>query len=200
MQIKRWEVNGFLISDVPFIENLEILMSALPGCYLFSNYEGKWTLATPPKADTVADAAPAPVMVFTDANYTRLPETSHLSAQDRVNKVKSIIYNANKDFSNDETIFPSANSVLETQLLAEDGGIELQTDLRLPVTDNKYAAADISTKTILQSRRGNNVSHSDTEAMLLEPGDIIQLSSDTMGLPTTHRAVCLLYTSPSPRD
>ena len=183
--IRRWESCGNLISSTALADNLREVKNTMPGVELYINHEGKFKLAIPPKADKDTDPAPTPVMTLTDVDYVSPPELSYPGTDLRINKLNVSFINSNKNAASDSVVFPSANSTLKTQLLAEDGDADLQGNLTLGMTDNKWAAADIATKEILQSRRADLVLHLDTSGMLLEVGDILRVSSQALALSPT---------------
>lgn len=147
-QIARYTIDGLFETDETPIDTLARLLQAMNGALLF--HGGQYHMkagATEAEATDVTTSTPVTLTVDDlrsdeDIQITRLP-----GRKDRVNIVRGSFVNPTKNYIPDQ--FPE---VTNSQLVAEDGNIELPLQLQLDFTQHPDRASYIAAVTLKRER------------------------------------------------
>ena len=172
-EIMRYEYNGQVGSDQNYPDAIEDIISPAPGAIAYWGRNGKFAVSLPDATRTEADQAGTNVI---DDKILLAPvEIVYPDSSSKLNQLQVTFPDANEDYAESSITFPADNSVLHTQLLAEDGGVLLHRSISLDGIDNRYAATAAAYNVIMQSRRERYRCRCKPIAYLYEHGDKFRL-------------------------
>jgi len=175
--IKKYEFNGVLSSASDHIENIKIIIDALPGAVFLRDATGKIKISLPDVENSYTDSELA-VGTVTDDHLIVYPSIVFPDSSEKLNTVTITFPNASKDFANDTFTYAPSN------LLSEDQNVKLSTSFNLQGISNKYHAEYLARTTVALSRLPTYEFRMTADGFLYEPGDIIRLISQSQSIDT----------------
>ena len=175
--VRRYEFHGTLYDTGEWADTALTILETMPGVRLFRGLNGKYKLGLP---DPLATST-APPVVNDDVMLTP-PEVEHPDSESKLNSVVVRFANVALDNAPDTLEWPPPGSALAARLLAEDNGIRLTDTVTVEGINNEFHAAAWAANSVLQSRRPAVRWTMTRSGFLYEPGDIIRLQSEIMGL------------------
>ena len=166
IQHKRYTCNGVVNTDNPFMDNLSALRTCCRGWVVWS--AGIYTLRS--------DKPDAAQFDFNETNIIGAWQVSPGSKSRIYNRVRCSFFNQDENWEESKTIVASNN------FLADDNGVILESDIRLPFTSTITRARILSQFYLKQSRQPITASFTASlEALQVEPGDIVSITHRTPG-------------------
>lgn len=180
-QIDTYDCNAVLDVSKPIIDNVKTLLSGMQG--LLSYSQGIYRI-TIERNGTAGYS-------FTEDNILSNIAVNGAKKRDRFNRIIATFTNPEKNWQADQIEFPPPDYVdpddspnyLYDNLLAEDGGVELEKRISLDTITNPYQARNIAYTALYKSRdaalRCSFVATID--ALQVAVGDIVSLTHSSLG-------------------
>ena len=177
--LRRYEFNGSVDTISDFSSSIEQILTVAPGFILFRSASGKWKLSIPRGDISNAEQS---VGDIDDSKLVGGITVSYPDSKTKLNQIECTFANRGKNFGRDTVIFPHPNSAALQGLVNADGGRLLSTRRTLHGVTNPYQAASIAGTLIALSRRPHYRFTVGTLGLILEPGDVVLLSSELSGV------------------
>ena len=172
----RHEFNGTLSTGDNVRDNIETILSIIPGADLFRNVQGRWTLVVP---EYLLSAASQSITVINDSDLDTNIEIQYPDVTDRFNQLEITFANVSQDFAQDSLTYPPESNFggsLYQTLLAEDLGRTQRDVVQVRGISDEYHAQAFAANTVRLSRRETYSFTMRPRGFLLEPGDIVRLN------------------------
>ena len=135
------------------------------------------------KYQAVADIVRTEVAHHFDVGQIKNIDIEDTNLVDRLNRAEAIFTNPAKNWDGDSAFWPNPDSTEESDLLAQDNGLELNEEINLESCTSRPHAAEIARRTVLTSRQqhGNMVVVGDGDGIDITPGDLIEITHPVLG-------------------
>ena len=167
--ILKLEFNGPIYTDADHITNISEIMDVIPGGVIFRDALGLIKINIPDEDKTNVQHS---VMTITDSDLIGHPSIVQPDNDNRLNEYRVDFLNASKDF-----VIDSVTIKKDAELL-EDNNLRLNGEAFYNGVSNVYHAEYIADTIVEISRRDYYTFEMRPEGFLLEPGDVVLLSSD----------------------
>ena len=166
---KRFTCNGVLTTDTVYADNIKAILSSMMGSITWSG--GKYRIR--------AGVYEAPSFTFTENDIVGdIQVQPELSRTQRFNKVRGKFVDPAQDYAETEFI-PVSNLTYKT---TRDNGLELTSDITLPMTNNEYMAQRIAFKAInLNAQQMTAVIPVNWKGLKVAVGDRISVTVAELG-------------------
>ena len=180
LNLLRHEFHGLIPTDETYHDVIAgRILPTMPGAILAHGVDGKYKLRLP---DPEVSVDTVRVATIDDSVLVDAVTVTYPGADVRRNRLVVRYASANKDYALDSVAFPTAGSTLHTSWLAADGDRPIEETVNLPHTLTREHACSIAANQIILSRRTLYRGVLTFDALLYEPGDVVRLKDERMGV------------------
>ena len=170
--VNLFTCNAIIKTDATVMSNVKVFLSGMRGLVPYT--QGVYKL--------IIEHLGSPIFAFDESHIIDGISFSGEKKSNRFNRVIATFVNPDNNWQDDQVEYPDAGSADYINLLAEDGGFDLEHRINLPTTTNPYEARNMAKTILKKSRQGIKCNFLSTaEALQLAVGDIVSVTHSTPG-------------------